>query len=234
MPAIACSAPSRMIRWLTCFALMSFCLAIGPEARATPPSPDMPWTKREYLDFYFLYYKGTRPLPHLRSPEEKAYFDRMIDVENVSQIASGDLPAKEKRVQIAVILAIAGEFRAAYEYAVLVGEPLQEELTRVQAFTLDVLDAAVRIDSHPDDARRTTFFGVVDSLADRSRYSDSQIAMLASALALHYPAISRVLAETDRRSIRNRIAKLEAAEADPAVRAAYARLLKVAEEIESK
>ena len=58
--------------------------------------------------------------------------------------------------------------------------------------------------------------------------------MLASALALHYPAISRVLAETDRRSIRNRIAKLEAAEADPAVRAAYARLLKVAEELESK
>jgi hypothetical protein len=74
---------------------------------------------------------------------------------------------------------------------------------------------------------RTTFLGVADALSERTLYSGRQIADLSSALAEHYPTISQVLADADRRDFRARIEKLKKAEKDPAVEAAYAQLLRV-------
>jgi hypothetical protein len=143
------------------------------------------------------------------------------------------LPMRERRLQIAIILGIVGELRAAYNYAVVVGEPLHEELTRVQTYILYVLASSIRM-SHamttgpgPVEAWRTTFFGIVSSLSERDKYSDSQVAALASALAAHYPVISRILGDADKSDLRKRIAKLLAVEKNPVIRSAYAELLRV-------
>jgi hypothetical protein len=199
---------------------------------AGPPSPQAAWTKREYVDFYFSHFNGNLALPHLRTEPAKALFDRIVSEENILKIAEGAAPVAERQRHVAMILMTIGEIRAAYNYAVLVGEPLAEELTRVQVFALFVLDAAIRmadgaLDSRSKDAWRTTFLGVVASLSERHIYTKGQVATLARALAEHYPSMSRLLAEIDRRDFRARIAELDAAEADPAVKAAYAQLLSV-------
>jgi hypothetical protein len=219
---------------LRLIAIISFCFALfaAAGAEAGAPSPGSPWTKREYVDFYFSHYNGNLALPHLREPAAKAVFERIVNPENVLRILASAESIDEKQRQITTVLSVIGEIRAAYGYAVLVGEPLQEELTRVQAFTLDVLDSAIRIDARRDDAWRTTFFGIVESLSERSRYSSRQIATLATALAAHYPAIGRILADADRRDFRNRVGRLAAIEGDPTVRTAYTQLLRVSKGFE--
>src|SRR5207237_7743786 len=140
------------------------------------PSPAKPWTKHEYVDFYFSHWNGNLALPYLREPSVRATFERIVDPENVRLITASNASTEEKQRQVMLVLSTMGEIRAAYDYAVLVGEPLQEELTRVQAFTLLVLDAAVQlsrgefIEPNRKDAWRTTLLGVFDSLSERSRY----------------------------------------------------------------
>ena len=53
------------------------------------PSPEQPWTKSEYVDFYFAHYNGNLALPHLRSAEGRALIDRLVDRDNVERIVSG-------------------------------------------------------------------------------------------------------------------------------------------------
>src|SRR5205823_922803 len=147
-------------------------------------------------------------------------FERIIDPGNVLHITQAPASAEEKQRQITMILSTVGEIRAAYAYAVMVGEPLQEELTRIRAFTLLLLDAAVRLSGDTVDAQRqtawrTTFFGIVDSLSERKTYSNTQIAALSAALAVHYPVICRIFPNIDRRDFRDFIAKLSAAEDHP-------------------
>ncbi len=144
------------------------------------------------------------------------------------------LPLEEKQRQIGLILATMGEIRSSYSYAVLVGEPLAEELSRIQAFTLLVLDEAARlsagssIDRHSVSAWKTTLDGVVASLSDRQVYSKAQIARLAAALAAHYPAIGGTFSADERREFHDRIADLVTAETDPALRSIFVDLLRVA------
>jgi hypothetical protein len=228
-------------RALSRLMLASFCLmqwqAAG--AYAGPPSPANPWTKRDYVDFYFSHWNGNLALPHLRNDQSRVLFDRIVDPQNVALITASEASGEEKQRQITMVLSTMGEIRASYAYAVLVGEPLSEELARVQAFTLVVLDAAIRlsagtIDPSRKKAWRTTFFGIADSLADHGRYSTAQIAALSTALATHYPEISGILAQGDRRAFRDRVGRLLAAEQDSDARAAYARLLEVSAEYETR
>jgi hypothetical protein len=216
--------------------LLSFSVGLGlgapSAAEAGPPSSAGPWTKREYLDFYFSHFNGHLALPHLRTDEAKALFNRIVDEENILKITASPAPIAERRRHVAMILMTVGEIRAAYNYAVLVGEPLQEELTRVQVFTLFVLDSAIRMadGAAGSDAWRTTFFGIVASLSERHIYSPTQVETLALALAMHYPAMSRILDDIDKRDFRGRIAELDEAETDPAVKAAYAQLLRISKD----
>jgi hypothetical protein len=226
-----------MMRALSGILAIGLCLAVwaSPAAQAGAPSPINPWTKREYVDFYFSHFNGNLALPHLREPQSKAMFERIVDPKNVLLITDSPKSMQEKQREIILVLSIMGEIRAAYAYAVLVGEPLQEELTRVRTFTLYVLDTAIWLsggDINPQrkDALRTTFLGVADALSERTLYSGRQIADLSSALAEHYPTISQVLADADRRDFRERIKRLKKAEQDPAVEAAYAQLLRTCEE----
>lgn len=212
--------------WITCCLLLVWPTIQGKTDAFLASEP---WTRREYVDFRFRHYSGTRPLPHLRHADERVTFERLVDPANIRHIVASDLPLEEKRLQIAIILAVMGETRAAYNYAVLIGEPLQEELVRVQSFTLDLLTAAIRLTptapSDRRDAWSTTYLGVVQSLGERNIYSTTQLASLAVALARHYPVASRILSTADRYDVENRIARMLAAETDPALRTAYAQLL---------
>jgi len=192
-------------------------------------------TKHEYTDFYFSHWNGNLALPHLREPGVRAIFERIVSPENIRLIATSASSDDEKLRQITSVLSTMGEIRAAYAYEVTVGETLVEELTRIQSFTLLVLDTAVQLsrgdftDRRRREAWRTTLLGVVDSLAERSKYSSGQIVELASALAVHYPAISGILADRERRDFEHRIHMLADSEPDPGIKMAYAQLLDAVE-----
>jgi hypothetical protein len=192
------------------------------------PPADQPWSARNYVDFYFAHFNGNRALPHLRTESTARIFDRIVDQENISRILSSPSTAEEKRRNLAIILATMGEIRAAYNYAVFVGEPLQEELARVQAFTLLVMDSAVGLQRpRPDcsSACRTALRGVIESLSAHAIFSREQILTLAKALERHYPNIGPVLAPDERRTLEAQISRIAAAERDPTLREAQKRLL---------
>jgi hypothetical protein len=192
------------------------------------PTADQPWSARNYVDFYFAHVNGNRALPHLRTESTAKVFERIVDQENISRILSSASTAEEKRRNVAIILATMGEIRGAYNYAVFVGEPLQEELARVQAFTLFVMENAVGLETpHPDcsSACRTALRGVIESLSPHGIFSREQILSLADALERHYPSIAPVLSSDERNDLRAQVSRIAAAERDPALREAHQRLL---------
>jgi hypothetical protein len=201
--------------------------AFADQAAHFPPA-NQPWSARNYVDFYFAHVNGNRALPHLRTESTAKIFDRIVDQENISQILSSPSTAEEKRRNVAIILATMGEIRGAYNYAVFVGEPLQEELARVQAFTLYVMGNAVGLESpRPDcsSACRTALHGVIEALSPDGIFSREQILSLAEALERHYPIIAPVLSFDERNDLRAQISRIAAAEQDPILRQAHERLL---------
>jgi hypothetical protein len=201
--------------------------AWADQAAHFPPA-NQPWSARNYVDFYFAHVNGNRALPHLRTESTAKIFDRIVDQENISQILSSPSTAEEKRRNVAIILATMGEIRGAYNYAVFVGEPLQEELARVQAFTLYVMGNAVGLESpRPDcsSACRTALHGVIEALSPQGIFSREQILSLAEALERHYPSIAPVLSSEERNELRAQISRIAAAEGDPILRQAQQKLL---------
>jgi len=177
------------------------CLALTLTAAR---AEDSPWTSRDYVDFYFRHYNGHVPLPHLRDEAQKALFKHLIDPGNITRIAQTSVSNDEKLRQLRIILAVLGSYRAAYNVAVIVGEPLQQELTLVQVYTLEVAAAVAKLVhlSHADEGSSTAWAtlveGVIESVGDSKRYSSLQRAVMADAVTLHYPAIAAVLSGDER------------------------------------
>ena len=103
------------------------------------------WTSSDYVDLYFRHYNGRVPLPHLRDEAQKALFSHLIDPANIALIVEAPVSNDEKLRQLRIILAVLGAYRAAYNVAVIVGEPLAQELTLVQVHTLEVADAVAKL-----------------------------------------------------------------------------------------
>jgi hypothetical protein len=196
------------------------------------PSPHQPWTTNDYVDFYFAHYNGNRALPHLRGEDTRLLFQRIVDRGNVLRIIESPASQEQKRAGIAMILATVGEIRAAYGYAVFVGEPLQEELAQIQSFVLFLINAAIKLEngmgtpSAGNHAWKTAIWNVVGSLAERETYSSRQIAALSAALDLNYPAISSILSDADKQKFRLRIREIASAESDDKAREAHLQLLR--------
>lgn len=193
------------------------------------PSPDQAWTKNEYVQFYFVHFNGNRALPHRREADMRAVFDRLVSPDNLSRLRDASLSDSDKLAEIRLMLSALGEIRAAYNISVQVGEPLAEELTRVQVFTLAALDDAVLMSraagAAPSNAWSTTLDGVVASLGEGSIYSDQQRLELADALSLRLRGLSPLLAEKARQRAMDAVGALAAKESDPALRSALKRLL---------
>jgi len=196
----------------TATVVLSLGLALATSVASAEESQ---WTSRDYVDFYFRHYNGHVPLPHLRDEKQKALFNHLIDPGNITRIE--ELPASddEKLRQLRIILAILGSYRAAYNVAVIVGEPLQQELTLVQIHTLEVAAAVARlVKTSPESngaatAWATLVEGVIISIGDRTLYSPAQSILMADAITLHYSAISAVLPEDERLRLRARALKLD-------------------------
>jgi hypothetical protein len=207
------------------------CLASGLAfAAAGVSAGDVQWTSHDYVTFYFTNYNGLVPLPHLREKEPKAQFNRLIDSGNIARIEEAPVSKDEKLRQLRIILAMLGAYRAAYNYAVFVGEPLEEELTLVQAFALHVAGhAASLMRTSPDGggssaAWATLVGGVIESVGDNQIYSPAQSAIMADAITRHYPAIAAVLSNDERRRIRAQVLMLADANGDPALQEARERM----------
>jgi hypothetical protein len=192
--------------WRVCL-----CLAL---TITTARADDGPWTSRDYVDFYFRHYNGHVPLPHLRDAAQKALFNHLIDPGNITRIEQAPISNDEKLRQLRIILAILGSYRAAYNVAVIVGEPLQQELTLVQVHTLEVADAVARLIKSGDGAATawaTLVEGVIISVGDSETYSPAQRTLMANAITLHYPAISVVLAGKERRRLDEALKRMKLA-----------------------
>lgn len=175
------------------------------------------WTSRDYVDLYFRHYNGRVPLPHLRDEAQRALFNHLVDPANISRVEEAPVSNEEKLRQLRIILAVLGAYRAAYNVAVIVGEPLEQELTLVQVYTLEVADAVAKLvrlsptDGGSSTAWATLVAGVIESVGDSKVYSPAQCAIMANAVILHYPAIAAVLAEDERRRLDEAVKQMKAA-----------------------
>ena len=189
------------------------CLCIALTITAAK-AQDSQWTSRDYVDFYFRHYNGHVPLPHLRDEKQKALFNHLVDPGNITRIEESPASNDEKLRQLRIILAVLGAYRAAYNVAVTVGEPLQQELTLVQVHSLEVAAAVARLmkTSPESDGAATAWAtlveGVIMSVGDQKLYSPAQSILMAEAITLYYPAIAAVLPEDERLRLRTQALKL--------------------------
>jgi hypothetical protein len=194
------------------------------------PAGDGIWTESEYLDLFFRHYNGHAPLPHLRNTVQKALFDHLIDPGNITRITSSSAAPEQKLNELRMILALLGAFRAEYNTAVIVGEPLEQELTLVQAYTLSVAAAAAGMmrTAHDDGAGTSSWTtmleGMIQSVGERERYTPAQSIVLAKALTLNYPEIARVLPPRDRERLIREARKLRLDDGQPQLTEAIVRM----------
>ena len=194
-------------------AVIRFCLALA-FATAAVKADGAHWSSGDYVDSYFRYYNGHAPLPHLRDEKSKALFNHLIDPGNIASIEESSVPDTEKLRQLRIILSVLGSYRAAYNAAIIVGEPLAEELTLIQVYNLEVTGAVadlMRVSPDGDGsapAWATLVEGVIEEVGNTERYSPEQSNLMADAIAKYYPAIAAVLPEDERNRIRDQVLKL--------------------------
>ena len=199
-------------------ASLLFRLCLGAVlATAIARADESQWSSRDYVDLYFRHYNGHVPLPHLREEAQKVLFNHLVDPSNITRIEVAPISDDEKLRQLRIILAVLGSYRAAYNVAVIVGEPLVAELTEVQAYSLQVAGAVANLsqkssqDNGASSAWATQVEGVIEEAGNTERYSPEQIATMANAVAKYYPAIAAALPEDERRRLRAQALKLDEA-----------------------
>jgi hypothetical protein len=200
------------------------CAIVSPAAWAG----SMPWASADYVNLYFRIYNGNVPLPHLREEKQKALFNHLIDPENLVNIQSASMSRDDKLHQLGIIMAMLGGYRARYNYAVFVGEPLEQELAMVQAYQLQALASIAKL-SPPDGPRAawvTLIGGVIDAVGNHQTYSPRQNAIMADAIARYYPAIAPVLSNNERNLIRTAALKLDDGDDNDALRQAKDQILR--------
>jgi hypothetical protein len=198
--------PSLLLK-LPIIALWIFASSVASAGAAS-------WASNDYVDLYFRIYNGQVPLPHLRDAKQKVLFSHLVDPENLENLVSAPVSVAEKRQQLEIILASLSAYRSRYNYAIFVGEPLEQELALVQAYELQVLAAMAGLQptsqhaapSHP--SWTTLIAGVIDGVENRKTFSATQSAIMADAITRNYPAIAVALSAGDRKLIRAEALKL--------------------------
>jgi hypothetical protein len=187
----------------------------GVVASPSANAGSMPWASNDYVDLYFRIYNGHVPLPHLREEKQKALFNHLVDPENLVRIQSASMSGDDKQRELEIILSTLGTYRARYDNAVVVGEPLEQELALVQAYELQVMGCMARLlpsgtatgVSHP--AWITLIGGVIGSVENHQTYSPRQNAIMAEAIARNYPTIAAALSTHERDLVRAEALKFD-------------------------
>ena len=226
----------RLYSWLLLIlfqcglSLMTAALSHG-QSEPRYPSPGGVWSASQYTIFHFVHVSTNLALPHLRTPESRALFERLIDTHNIETIVAANAGRSQRQHEIRRILAAMGGIRGAYNLAVTYGEPLQEELTRVQIFNLYLVAEVAALadgpiaDANCSSSMRTTFQGVVRSLSEGEVYSPAQTAALAEAAARRYPPLASLFSDAERRELIRIIELLHARQTDPPLRQSLRRLM---------
>ena len=201
------------------------CLIASPTANAGT----VRWASADYVNLYFRIYNGHEPLPHLREAKQKALFNHLIDPENLTGIQSASMSTDDKLHQLEIIMAMLGSYRARYNYAVFVGEPLEQELAMVQAYQLQAMASIAKLSPHnsPRAAWVTLIGGVIDAVGNHQIYSTRQNAIMAEAIVHNYPAIAPMLSNEERIIIRTAALKLDDGSGNDALRQAKEQILRV-------
>jgi hypothetical protein len=203
------------------FAAAIFILVMLPHSargEASFPAPDQPWTSRDYVDFYFAHHALHLALPHLRGPEQARLFSRLTARENIERLTGSSAPLERKLTDLNMVLAAMGSVRAAYAYALLVGEPVAQELTEVRRFLIFLLDRAgalaAQAEAEASPAWKTSYVDVVASLSERETLSRAQrLSVLRSLLeARQLPALFSAAARAE---IAGTVARIAGDERDP-------------------
>lgn len=190
-----------------------------------------PWAPNDYVTAIFAVQNGKITLPRRGNPKTEAFFDRLIDRDNIDQLMAGADSISEKRQQILLILSATGEFRSRYGYAVALGDDVQNELVDIQIFRLALIDRLALIEEAQaccGSAIATTLHGTLDTLAEAHTFPSDKLIMLAQALAASYQVIRPRLAQLDQDALIARLEGLIAREADPGLHSALAAVLKAA------
>jgi hypothetical protein len=213
-------------------ALVLAALATPAPGGANYPSPTPAWGAAQYVDFYFVHRDGHQALPHLRSDEGRRLVARLTDRGNIARILASPASAEEKRQLLSLIAMSIGEVRGAYAVSELVGEPLAEELARVQAFQLHVIARRAELggEALPVSAWRTAVLGVAQSLTEDQRYSESQRALLGSAIAGDYRVFAPLLDRRQSSELARLASELGGRARGRELRRAMGRLVQVIEE----
>lgn len=222
----------RVASFAVGFLLLALMPAVALGDMSHYPTTSNLWTKRDYLAFYFAHFNGNRALPHLRSIEQRRLFGRIVDDANLRAIIDSSEPPEAKGRHLAMILGTMGEIRAAYDYAVLVGEPLQEELAQIQIFMLDVMSAMGDLPYADADGQRrqswqTMIFGILGALSERRTFSKQQILRLSRAFEASYENVSHLMDQRARTKLGVEVASLAMTETDQDIRTALNRLQRV-------
>jgi hypothetical protein len=194
--------------------IVRLCLGLAL-ATAAAKADEARWTSSDYVDLYFRHYNGRVPLPHLRDEAQKALFNHLVDPANIIRIETAPISNEEKLRQLRIILAVLGAYRAAYYVAVIVGEPLEQELTLVQVHTLEVAEAVAKLvrlspaEEGSSTAWATLVEGVIESVGDSKRYSPTQRTVMAEAITRHFPAIAAVLSEDERQRLDEALKRMQ-------------------------
>lgn len=205
-------------------------LQVHAEAGPAYPSPMQTWSARQYSDFHFVHFNTHLALPHLRDARSRALFERLVGRGNIEAIIAADAPRGVRQRDIRSILAAIGAIRGSYNVAVMLGEPLQEELTQVQIFSLYLASEIAGLSDGSiagaacASSVRTSYLGVIQSLTEQDTYTSSQIAALSDAAARSFPAIEALFEDPGRRQLANRIGLLSARQTDADLRLALHRL----------
>lgn len=197
-----------LARWLSMgFLVLSMVVSTGKSGA---------WTSEEYVRQYSLRYLGKVPLPHLGNAEQALLFGQLIDRRNIALIVNSAESVDFKLLELRKILATVSAYRASYNLAMTYGEPLQQELTRVQVFAMEVAAAVAAMTQQQGekfysahDALATQIAGMIQSIAEEQRFSDDERAELAEAIARLYPGIAPVLTDDDRQHLFDQISRLD-------------------------
>jgi hypothetical protein len=217
--------------WIAAAVLASAGLAAPVVANTQMLPVEGPWAPNDYVTAIFAVQNGRITLPRRGNPKTEAFFDRLIDRDNIDQLMAGADSVSEKRQQILLILSATGEFRSRYGYAVALGDDVENELIDIQIFRLALIDRLAVIEEAQaccGSAIATTLHGTLDTLSEAHTFPGDKLMMLAQALAASYQVIRPRLARPDQDALIARLEGLIAREADPGLKTALAAVLKVA------
>lgn len=223
--------------WRSAMALAIFLVACpaqtlfaNPQTGNLPPAQG-PWTSRNYVEAIFAVHNGGMTLPRRGNPKTQAFFEQLIDRDNIEALLASPLSLAEKRRQILIILSATGEFRGRYGYAVALGDDVKAELVAIQIFRLYLIDRLVGLDMMNGagaSAIATALSGTLDTLTEAQLFGIDQLLALSSALERHYPAIRTKLDAEEKTAVALRLQGMVAAESNPALKTAFAAALAAA------